>query len=180
MRDVTDRLPRVKAADRQRAFAAVGEAVWWVTIVDGTLVRHHPEAYDCVMAAQAPAERLLIEGTLSGLRFVRNQMGQYADHVDFIAPGAGGGRSGERRITAWTWKPVPEPVLASLSLRGQAREMTRYQDYEAHLQDRTTGEIFGRSAAFLKLAAARATAPAETLAAPGQLSETSRSASDGR
>jgi hypothetical protein len=44
----------------------------------------------------------------------------------------------------------------------------------------TTGEIFGRSAAFLKLAAARATPPAETLAAPGQLSETSRSASDGR
>jgi hypothetical protein len=107
-------------------------------------------------------------------------MGQYADHVDFIAPGADGGRSGERRITAWTWKPLPEPVLASLSLRGQAWEMTRYQDYEAHLQDRTTGEIFGRSAAFLKLAAARATAPAETLAAPGQLSETSRSASDGR
>src|SRR5450432_3807978 len=64
MRDVTDRLPRVKAADRQRAFAVVGEAVWWVTIVDGTLVRHHPEAYDCVMAAQAPAERLLIEGTV--------------------------------------------------------------------------------------------------------------------
>jgi hypothetical protein len=54
---------------------------------------------------------------------------------------------------------VPEPVLASLSLRGQAREMTRYQDYEAHVQDRTTGEIFGRLAAFLKLAAARATEP---------------------
>jgi hypothetical protein len=75
---------------------------------------------------------------------------------------------------------VPEPVLASLSLRGRAWEATRYQDYEAHLQGRTTGEIFDRSAAFLKLAAARATAPAETLAAPGQLSETSRSASDGR
>ena len=59
-------------------------------------------------------------------------------------------------------------------------KMTRYQDYEAHLQDRTTGEIFGRAAALLKLAAARATAPAETLAAPDQLSETSRSASDGR
>jgi hypothetical protein len=75
---------------------------------------------------------------------------------------------------------VPEPVLASLSLCGQEREMTRYQDYEAYLQNRTTGEIFGRAAALLKLAAARATAPAETLAAPDQLSETSRSASDGR
>jgi hypothetical protein len=179
MREVTDRLARVKAADRQRAFALVGEAVWWVTIVDGTLVRHHPEAYDCVMAAQAPAERPLIEGTLSGLRFVRNQMGQYADHVDFIAPDADGARPGDRRITAWTWKPVPEPVLASLSLRGQEWETTRYQDYEAHLQGRTTGEIFGRAAAFLKLAAARATAPAEDPAAPGQLRAASRSASDG-
>jgi hypothetical protein len=159
MRDVTDRLPRVKAADQQRAFAVVGEAVWWVTIVDGTLVRHHPEAYDSVMSAQAPADRLLIEGTLSGLRFVRNQMGQYADHVDFIAPDAGESRTGERRITAWTWKPVPEPVLASLSSRGQAWEMTRFQDYEACLQGHTTGEIFGRAAAFLKLAAARTTAP---------------------
>jgi hypothetical protein len=166
MRDVTDRLLRVKAADRQRAFAVVGEAVWWVTIVDGTLVRHHPEAYDCVMAAQAPAERPLIEGTLSGLRFVRNQMGQYADHVDFIAPDAGNGRPGDRRITAWTWKPVPEPLLASLSLRGQAWEATRYQDYEAHLQGRTTGEIFGRAAAFLNLAAARVMAPEEDAAAP--------------
>jgi hypothetical protein len=166
MRDVTDRLLRVKAADRQRAFAVVGEAVWWVTIVDGTLVRHHPEAYDCVMAAQAPAERPLIEGTLSGLRFVRNQMGQYADHVDFIAPGAGGGQAAERRITAWAWKPVPEPLLASLSQRGQEWEMTRYQDYEAHLQGRTTGEIFGRAAAFLNLAAARVMAPEEDAAAP--------------
>jgi hypothetical protein len=73
---------------------------------------------------------------------------------------------------------VPEPVLALLSLPAQAWEMTRYQEYEAHLQGPATGEIFGRAAAFLKLAAARATEPAEALAAPGQLSETSRSASD--
>jgi hypothetical protein len=157
MRDVTDRLARVKAADRQRAFALVGEAVWWVTIVDGTLVRHHPEIYDCVMGSQPAAERPLIEGTLSGLRFVRNQMGQHADHADFIAPGAGG-RAGERRVAAWTWKPVPEPVLASLSQRGQAWEMTRYQDYEAHLQGHTTGETFCRAAEFLNLTVARAMA----------------------
>jgi len=71
------------------------------------------------------------------------------------------------RGIASTWKPVPEPVLAPLSLRGQAREMTRYQDCEARLQGRATGEIVGRAAAFLKLAAARAREPAEALAAPG-------------
>jgi hypothetical protein len=39
------------------AFAVIGEAVWWVTIVDATLVRHHPDIYDNVMASQAPAQR---------------------------------------------------------------------------------------------------------------------------
>ena len=88
MSDTTDRLPRVKAVDRPRAFAAIGEAVWWVTIVDATLVRHHPAAYDGVTARQAPAERELIEGTLAGMRFVRNQMGAETDHVDFVHPQA--------------------------------------------------------------------------------------------
>lgn len=32
-----------------------------------------------------------------------------------------------------TGKPVPESALASLSPRGQASEMTRLKDYEAHL-----------------------------------------------
>ncbi|MEP7024576.1 MAG: hypothetical protein ABJB47_12410 [Actinomycetota bacterium] len=157
MREVTDRLPRVKSGERQRAFAVIGEAVWWVTIVDGTLVRHHPDAYDSVMAAQDLAERQVIEGILGGLRFVRNQIGHDVDHVDFICPAAGGPEASDR-VTAWRWRPVPEPVLTSLGPRGQAWETSRYQAYEAYLQGHTTGEIFGQAAAFLTLAAASATA----------------------
>jgi hypothetical protein len=44
----------------------IGEAVWWVTIVDATLVRHHLDVYDGALAARPPAERRLIEGTLGG------------------------------------------------------------------------------------------------------------------
>ncbi len=157
MRDATERLPRVRAWDRPRAFAVIGEAVWWVTIVDGTLVRHHPEAYDGVVAGRTPAERRLIEGTLAGLRFVRNRMGHEVDHVDFIHPEAFRPGPGDGRITAWTWKSVPEPTLASLTPRGQAWEMTRYRAYQAQLAGHTIGEIFGRAAAFLKLTAAKAT-----------------------
>ena len=69
MSDATDRLLRVRAWNRPRAFAVISEAVWWVTIVDATLVRHHPDAYDAVMTGQAPAQRQLIEETLAGLRF---------------------------------------------------------------------------------------------------------------
>jgi hypothetical protein len=54
MNDTTKRLNRMTARDHSRAFALISEAVWWVTIVDATLVRHHLAAYDRVMAAQTP------------------------------------------------------------------------------------------------------------------------------
>jgi hypothetical protein len=157
MSDTTERLPRVRAANQPRAFAVIGEAVWWVTIVDATLVRHHPEEYDAVMAGQPPVERRLIEGTLAGLRFVRNRMGHEVDHVDFIRPGASLPRTGDDRIPGWTWSSLPEPVLDSLPPRGQAWEMTRYRAYQAELAGHTIGEVFGRATAFLKLTAASTT-----------------------
>ena len=155
--EATERLPGVRAWDRPRAFAVIGEAVWWVTIVDATLVRHHPDAYDAVMAGQVPAQRALIEGTLAGLRFVRNRIGHGVDLAEFIGPGAPGPGAGEGRITGWTWKSVPEPALGLLPPRGQAWEMTRYRAYQAQLAGQTVGEIFARAAAFLKLVAANAT-----------------------
>ena len=123
------------------------------SLVDATLVRYHPQAYDGVLAGQAPAQRQLTEGTLAGLRFVRNRIGEEADLAEFIEPGPG---AGEGRITEWVWKPVPEPALASPSPRGQAWEMTRYGAYQADLAGHTLGEVFGRATAFLKQAAANA------------------------
>ena len=154
MSDATDRLSLVQAWDRPRAFAVIGEAVWWITIVDATLVRHHPDAYDAVMTGQTPAQRQLVEGTLTGLRFVRNLIGDEADLADFIEPGQAGPGEAEGRITGWTWTPVPEPAMESLTPRGQAWEMTRYQAYQALLADHTIGESFDRAAEFLKLATA--------------------------
>lgn len=164
MSDTTGRLPRMRAGDRPRAFAVISEAVWWVTIVDATLVRHHPDAYDSVLAGQAPAERQLTEGILAGLRFVRNRIGDEADLAEFIEPGDAGPGAAEGRIRGWTWKPVPIPALGSLPQRAQAWEMTRYQAYQAQLAGHTIGAIFGRAAEFLKLAAADATSITDTSA----------------
>jgi hypothetical protein len=156
MRDATGRLLRVSVWDRPRAFAVISEAVWWVTIVDGTLLRYHPDAYDGVLRGQAPEERRLIEGTFAGLRFVRNQIGHDVDHVEFIQPGSASSR-GDRRIVSWMWKSVPEPALAWLPPRGRAWEKTRYRAYETRMAGHTVGEVFGRAAEFLKLAAAKET-----------------------
>jgi hypothetical protein len=158
MSDTTDRLTRVRAADRPRAFTVISEAVWWVTMVDATLVRHHPDAYDGVLAGQSPAERQLVEETLAGLRFVRNQIGDEADLAEFIESGESGHGAERRRITGWTWRSVTEPALASLPPRGQAWEAMRYRSYQAQLAGHTIGETFGRAAEFLKLAAANAPA----------------------
>jgi hypothetical protein len=156
MSDATERLLRARAWDRQRAFAVIGEAVWWVTMVDATLVRHHPQAYDAVLAGQTPARRELIEGTLAGLRFVRNQIGGQAGLAGFIEPDASGRGSAEGRITGWAWKPVPEPALASLAPRGRAWETMRYRAYQAHLAGHTIGETFERATGFVQRAAANA------------------------
>src|ERR1022692_3959880 len=141
MSETIERLTRVRAWDRPRAFAVIGEAVWWITMVDATL---------------------------TGLRFVRNRIGDEADLAEFIEPGDARPGAGQRRITGWTWKPLPEPALRSLSPRGQAWEMTRYWAYQAQLAGHTTGEIFVRAAEFLKLAAADTPAITDTSVQAGR------------
>ena len=160
MSDTTQRLARIRAANQPRAFAVVGEAVWWVTIVDATLIRHHPETYDAVLAARPAAERRLIEGTLAGLRFVRNRMGSQVDHVDFIRPRAHGRGAGDDRLTAWTWTSLPTPSMTSLPPSGRAWELRRYRAYQAFLAGTSIGDTFGRVARFVTLAAASAPEPA--------------------
>jgi hypothetical protein len=152
MDDMARRLPQVCAGDRPRALAVIGEVVWQVTIVDATLVRYYPDLYDGVLAEQSQAERRRIEGTLSGLRFVRNRLRDKAAYGDFVSwPGGSG--SGGGPVTAWVWQPVPEPALEALPPSGRAWETTRYGDYRDFLACRAVGETFGRATAFLGLAA---------------------------
>jgi hypothetical protein len=159
MSEATARLLEARIRDRAGADAAVGEAVWWVTLVDATLVRHHPDTYDAVMAGQFAEQRSLIEATLAGLRFVRNRAGGEAGLAQFVQAAAGSASDGPR--TGWMWKPVPRPVLVSLSPRARAWEISRYEAYQAQLAGCSVEEIFRRAATFLTLAAANAGALAD-------------------
>jgi hypothetical protein len=158
MSEVTSRLPAIGETDKARALGLIGEAVWLVTIVDASLVRHHPDAYDRVMADRDPAERQLIEGTLAGLRFVRNRIGLDVDLADLVRyrsaqrpPDRDGGGGN------WTWRQLPEPDLDWLSPRGQEWELARYQAYEAWLSGHVVSETFDRIVSFLRQAAAPVT-----------------------
>ena len=151
MTETIERLSAGARWDRSRAFTAISEAVWQVTLVDATLVRHHLDTYDQIMARQDPAQRLLTEQTLAGLRFVRNHIGSEASLAAFLRPGGMG--AGGRRLTGWSWKPVPEPALASLAPRGRTWELARYRSYQAYLAGQPIGQTFGRAAEFLNLTA---------------------------
>ena len=159
MSDAVARLPRVAGLDRPRAFAVISEAVWWVTIVDANLVRYHPDVYDRELAGRPDAERLRIEETLAGLRFVRNQVGNDIHRGYFIEPGAVAADSG--RAQDWTWTPLPEPTYESLSPRGLAWEMDRYRAYESRLAGRAVVATFSCAGSFLNVVAAFIAAPAE-------------------
>jgi hypothetical protein len=152
MRDTTERLGKARAHDQAQAFAVIGEAVWWVTIVDATLVRYYPDEYDAALAALPAARRRATETTLGGLRFVRNRMGYYADHADFIQPRRSDDGDHDAPITAWTWKALPPPPVESLPPRGQEWELSRHEAYQDRLAGHTVGETFDRAAAFLTLA----------------------------
>jgi len=153
MRDTTGRLMQAGDWDRADGFAVISEAVWWVTMVDATLMRYHPDIYSDLLAGQPPAGRRVTEETFAGLRFVRNQMGYDTGHADFVQPLDPGSGPDRPRVAAWTWRPVREPALTTLTPRGREWELTRYRAYQARLPGHPVGETFTLATAFLGLVA---------------------------
>jgi len=146
MREAAGRLTRTETLEAARVAMAVSEAVWWVTIVDATLVRYYPDMYDHVLAGMTEECGERIEEFLAGLRYVRNQLGVYLDPGEFVRPDAAG----------WTWRSLPEPSCASLSQRGQDWELSRYRAYQSRLAGTPVAETVTTAAAFLSRTAAAA------------------------
>jgi hypothetical protein len=134
---------------------AIGELVWQVTIVDATIVRYYPDVYDAVLEALPAAEGQAVEGTMAGLRFVRNQMRGSGNPAGFFSSEAGeqAGPGARPAAVDWRWGPVAEPSQAGRPTRGPEWELKRYQAYQAFLVGRATGETFGQAAGFLRAVA---------------------------
>jgi len=147
MTEATGRLAVADAWDLPRLAAAVGETVWWITLVDATLVRYHPHDYENALASKA-VRRRKTEEALEGLRYVRNQLGKSVDPTEFVRPVArdDGG-------TEWTWCPQPEPGLGELTPRARRWELSRYRAYQARLAERDLVRTFNRCTEFLIQAA---------------------------
>ena len=156
MTEAAGRLADAGARDLPRAAAAVGETVWWVTLVDATLVRYHPRDYERALASRA-VRRRKTEETLEGLRYVRNQLGRSVDPAEFVCPVT------RDNGNAWAWRSLPEPGLAGLTPRARQWEESRYRAYQARLAGRDIARTFTRCTEFLT----QATGPVADSARPG-------------
>jgi hypothetical protein len=156
MRDVISRLALERPEGTTASFSVVAEAVWWVTIIDARMIRQHMDVYDAVLGAHDPAQRSIVEGTLAGLRFVRNQLGEDPQRDGFIDPPAAVNGLGAM-TAAWRWRHQPAPDLAARPAHVRQWEMTRYQAYEQCLAGNSVSLVFHRAAGFLNLAASRTT-----------------------
>jgi hypothetical protein len=154
MAEAAGRLSAADGWELHRLAAAVGETVWWVTLVDATLVRYHPRSYAKALA-DASVKQRKIEETLAGLRYVRNQIGQSADPVSFLQAAPDDVRAD------WIWRSLPEPSLDRLGARARQWELNRYRAYQARLAGHDIARTFTRCADFLAQAALLATGEAQ-------------------
>jgi hypothetical protein len=178
MTDAADRFAWATEWQLSQAAASVTEAVWWITLIDATLVRYEPHGYEKTLASLGPRRRRKTEETLTGLRYVRNKLGASVDPATLIRPfrrnaggvggdisggdisGAGGvgdisGAGGPGGASAWTWNTLPEPDLALLPENSRDWETSRYRAYQARLAGHDVGRVFARCTAFLEQAAAQ-------------------------
>ena len=151
MTEATVRLAAARDWDPPRLAAAVAEAVWWVTLVDATLVRYHPRDYEAALAS-ADVRRRKTEQALEGLRYVRNQLGKSADPAGFVCLASGDG------TPTWTWRTQPEPQLEELTPQARRWELSRYRAYQERLAGRGIARTFTRCTEFLAKAASPASA----------------------
>jgi hypothetical protein len=152
MTETTTRFEWAGSWDQSRAASAINETVWWITLLDATLVRYHAHDYENTLSALGPAKRRQVEETLTGLRYVRNLLGRSVDAAALISPAGSG-------TPSWTWTPLPEPAAAAgQSESNRDWELSRYRAYQARLAGQDVSRSFTRCAAFLEEAAALAPA----------------------
>ena len=148
MIDATERLRKASGRDLLEALALVSEAVWWINLVEATVIRISQAAYDRALMNLGPAERRATEGTFAGLRFVRNWLGYHADPADFIQP-AQNEDGGQAPVTAWTWTFLAAPELGEMSPRNRQADAVRYRQYCKYLARKPIGETITCAVAFL-------------------------------
>ena len=138
MADATARVNQT--TDPVKAFIAIGESVWWITVVNDTL-QTEPFYKDSL------SDNTFLRDTLAGLRSVRNRIGHEVNLIDYVnLEATRSDQYGDGRVAAWSWKSVPPPKATQ-----RRYAMENHRAYEVTLAGRTVVEGFSRTQMFLEL-----------------------------
>ncbi len=131
----------------RRRFAAFGEAVWWITVVNDSLKNQHADEYKATLKRMhVPAD-----DTIAGFKSVRNRLAHEVDLVDFVRPHyVRDDIYGEVNITLWQWISVRPPT------RKDKRDIRAHEAYERALAGQNVGHTFKDAIMVLANAAADA------------------------
>lgn len=103
MNAAADRMIDVERSQPELAFAAIGETLWWVCILDDALRGRFGRAYTA-LSREDPYTRDL----LKALRHARNRFAHSFDVLEYVEPTefTGGAWEGGYRIL-WRWASLP-------------------------------------------------------------------------
>lgn len=130
------------------AFAAIGEAVWWVTVVDKTLEK--TEAYKRVVDGGqyiGTDNGPFIRNILRGLRSVRNRIGHEVTITDFVNFHYERKAKGLPEFRVTTWKAIGPPA------RNVAHALDNHQAYVDAMEGERVWEAFSVAGHYLGLIA---------------------------
>jgi hypothetical protein len=151
MISAADRVSMIPANQPAKAFAAFAEALWWITVVNDSLVNRFPDAYVAAAKLWPPG----VKDTVAGLRSVRHRIAHEVDLVEFFQPVASEFPylGIERGITAWTWKSVPPPT------RTFQRDVEGHQAYERAVAGQNVVGVFSYALSFFRQVLSLAQSP---------------------
>lgn len=140
MNEAADRVSRVAWNDPGAVFSAIGEALWWIVVVD-TSLEEGPEGAGYLAKRQVdPAGRLLL-----GLRHARNRFAHDFTIVEYVDPSAQLDADRRGYATMWRWRSLP-PSPDRRGLHGR-------EEYETLLAGRDVHGSFVDVLTFLRGAA---------------------------
>ena len=101
MNEAAGRAAKAVWHDPHRAFAGMGETLWWICALDDILKRAGNEEY-----LRARRDNF-VDGPIKGLRHARNRFAHDGRVLDYLAVHEVAGDGGLGQHTEWKWLPLP-------------------------------------------------------------------------
>jgi hypothetical protein len=141
--EAADRLLALSWTEPRRAFAAVGETLWWVTTLDDTLDHRLGAGY------REARQRERMVRQLQGMRHARNRIAHAFDVLEPVEPGGNPAGREYGSPGYWRWRHLP-PDSREAPKGLAERRAAEHAAYEAVLADHLVQSTLTQVLTFLR------------------------------